>query len=83
MHQKVLVLMNQLKKSQDAEAAAWTLVQDSIAEAAVNREEAKGMREEIDRLRGKVKRMEERDEDKRRSGGRNQDGGGGGGDGGG
>ena len=75
MHQKVQALSNQLKKLQEGEAAAWNLVQDSIAEAAVNREEANRMREEIDRLRGKVKRMEERDEENRRSGGRNQDGG--------
>jgi len=78
MHQKVQALINQLKKSREAEAAAWNLVQDSLAEAAVNREGDKKLQEEIGRLREIVKRMENRDEGNRRTGGRNQDGGGGG-----
>ena len=77
-NQKVQVLLAQLKKSQETEATAWTLVQDSLAEAAVNREGDKKLQEEIGRLREKVKRMENRDEGNRRTGGRNQDGGGGG-----
>ena len=69
LHRQVHGVVKQLKKAKEGEAEEWNLVEDSIENAAVNREEAKRYREENARLREKLDRMEARDTANRREGG--------------